>query len=801
MFLHMQVDWFLQERFDMCLVRRPESFRRARKIIMPGSSFSARGSQNLAADFWLAAARRAMAMVMVFCLLGYSGLYSAAPAAAAFGGFGGGGGGPAFISPYGFNDTETSLDNFLSATSLDIALDYSHGSDFSPSVSSAQSASRSISVVNSGSLNFQYSVSAGNFSGDAALCAALQLQSSRHGTSFAAMPLQEFAAATSTYDSLAGDWQFAASLPGEPDAFLQNKVCSFNLIFTAWQTDAANPEDGFYDIETMPSSVSSGSWTEPAAESPAPVYDSYVYQKNSNAADNYGSSQDLYINSKNGQQNQRIFIGFNFNFPSGTNISSSKLKLYMSSAPALPRVYEAYRAAGSWTESGINWNNQPAASSTPTASVGSGSSAGWLAWDVTSDVAAFASGTPNYGWLLKDGSEDYPSGAQAKFVSRDSSATGTRPYLEINFTSPPASTGHLVINEVYANVAPDKGDASKGEWLEIYNPTDSAVNLSGWEICDNSSCDILPGSPVIPSRSFVVVTPDASVFNAHWTLPAGAQLVDIGSDIGNGLSNSGDRVVLRDGTPGHAIVDAMSYGNDASYFVLPQAKPGVSYARIVKGYDNDVSSDWVMNAAPNPGTNPSQGGSEVMRFTADGIMVAADESGLPPVQDPTVAGKPFSNEEAGQIDSGQDAGSGTQDREDLSAGNASTTDESLKEPSGNSTSTADSLQDEKNNYDDNAESAGQGQQGGQNQNAGDSADSGQPAGQENSGATGQNSEISGDQLQEPAKTDDSDTNASDKQDVAEDSGGGKNQTQAEDSNKQASASPEDPPPVEGAENE
>ena len=44
---------------------------------------------------------------------------------------------------------------------------------------------------------------------------------------------------------------------------------------------------------------------------------------------------------------------------------------------------------------------------------------------------------------------------------------------------------HVVINEVDTN--PDGNDsATISEWVELYNPTDSDVDLSGWEIMFNN---------------------------------------------------------------------------------------------------------------------------------------------------------------------------------------------------------------------------------------------------------------------------------------------------------------------------
>ena len=64
-------------------------------------------------------------------------------------------------------------------------------------------------------------------------------------------------------------------------------------------------------------------------------------------------------------------------------------------------------------------------------------------------------------------------------------------------------TNHLAswgfrINKVYYDVAPDRGEEGLNEWVEIYNQTNTDLDISGWQICDNTSCDTLPTTPLIP---------------------------------------------------------------------------------------------------------------------------------------------------------------------------------------------------------------------------------------------------------------------------------------------------------------
>jgi hypothetical protein len=80
------------------------------------------------------------------------------------------------------------------------------------------------------------------------------------------------------------------------------------------------------------------------------------------------------------------------------------------------RTIEAYRAAASWTETGVSWLNQPSTAGTA-ATAASGN--GWREWTVTAHVGAMYSGA-NEGFVLRDQSEDAGgAGATQTYRSRE----------------------------------------------------------------------------------------------------------------------------------------------------------------------------------------------------------------------------------------------------------------------------------------------------------------------------------------------------------------------------------------------
>ena len=159
----------------------------------------------------------------------------------------------------------------------------------------------------------------------------------------------------------------------------------------------------------------------------------------------------------------------------------------------------------------------------------------------------------------------------------------------------------LKITKVYYDV--DSGHYEpcqewKSEWVEIYNPTSSPVNIKNWEICDNTDCDILSSSDLfIPAGGYAVITGKSTTWK-YWDIPAGVVKIVLDSPIGgDGLDNDGDRVILLRSNGNRA--DAMSYGTDTFIFnpSCPDVAEGNMLGRISldprPGYqDTDTAGDW-----------------------------------------------------------------------------------------------------------------------------------------------------------------------------------------------------------------
>lgn len=148
----------------------------------------------------------------------------------------------------------------------------------------------------------------------------------------------------------------------------------------------------------------------------------------------------------------------------------------------------------------------------------------------------------------------------------------------------PIETASVVINEIFID------GGSQYEWVEIYNPTNTEINLTGWKIADGNSEDVLPSVSPLPANNFAVIITSNSLVTG---IPSGAITIKLeDSEIGSGLNETGDTVTLKNSS---GDVDQVTYGNSTDL------NSGKTYSRISDGVDTDSDSDW-HTADPTIGT-------------------------------------------------------------------------------------------------------------------------------------------------------------------------------------------------------
>ncbi|MBN1517255.1 CotH kinase family protein [Candidatus Sumerlaeota bacterium] len=160
---------------------------------------------------------------------------------------------------------------------------------------------------------------------------------------------------------------------------------------------------------------------------------------------------------------------------------------------------------------------------------------------------------------------------------------------ELSGVAPPPT--NVIINEVMYFAA----GGSALEYVELYNPTNEAIDLSGMRLASDPGDGValvFPGGTIIEPGGFVVATNDAAALHAAYG--------DVGAVFGDftfGLNNAGDEVILFPATG--EFIDQIFYTATAPW---PEAAAGLgpSMELISPRLDNALGENW--SASLNEGT-------------------------------------------------------------------------------------------------------------------------------------------------------------------------------------------------------
>ena len=163
-----------------------------------------------------------------------------------------------------------------------------------------------------------------------------------------------------------------------------------------------------------------------------PSADSYINQQNPST--NYGGSVNIGVYSLS-PSIERVVIKFDLStIPSNAVVDSAAIFMYLNNAPSttISRTYDAHKITSpDWTEAGVTWNSNLGIASSPTGTTLTTKTKGWALWYVTSDISSMKSGN-NYGWEIKDRSENSADNFEGLFNSKEASTN--KPYLRVFYT-------------------------------------------------------------------------------------------------------------------------------------------------------------------------------------------------------------------------------------------------------------------------------------------------------------------------------------------------------------------------------
>ena len=143
----------------------------------------------------------------------------------------------------------------------------------------------------------------------------------------------------------------------------------------------------------------------------------------------------------------------------------------------------------------------------------------------------------------------------------------------INSAFGQTSDDHIVINEIDIN-PPGDDSASINEWVELYNPTNSDVDIGGWEIASTTILKktlTIPDGTIIESGSFLIFS-----YSKVW------------------FTDVSEVVQLRDNNEN--IIDETREMTDVD-------DDFKSWQRIYDGHDTNFESDWYFFTSTTGSTN------------------------------------------------------------------------------------------------------------------------------------------------------------------------------------------------------
>jgi RHS repeat-associated protein len=247
------------------------------------------------------------------------------------------------------------------------------------------------------------------------------------------------------YDSQTGQAVFAIPTPFAEDA---NGVFSGDVSYSLQQVG----QDFILTVNVSKEYLDSSDRQFPVTVDPSTdtlsgtTYDSFVMS--AYPSYNYWSTAEERAGWTSSTGICRSYMKFTLPSMAGYIVSSASLNLYEFSGNTSSANIEAHEIISNWSDTSITWNQRPNYNDI-NLGTNLANHAGWYSWDVSNLVTAWYSGRTNNGIMIKEDSEnDY----YRTFYSYE--ATGSKPYISINYSSASLPSANVVSNGVNSQ----KGD-------------------------------------------------------------------------------------------------------------------------------------------------------------------------------------------------------------------------------------------------------------------------------------------------------------------------------------------------------
>ena len=173
---------------------------------------------------------------------------------------------------------------------------------------------------------------------------------------------------------------------------------------------------------------------------------------------------------------------------------------------------------------------------------------------------------------------EFPDSSSTMKLDIQDAMTLTAVFLPTELTS-----GSLVINEINYNSSEDH---ESGDWIEIFNPGDMDIDISGYKLKDdnNDHSYNFPDETIIPSGEYLVISNDLEAFSELYS----SQIPIVGPfDFGFGGGGDEVRIFDQDGV----LVDSVSYDDESPWPLEPDGG-GPTLELKNSNLDNELAESW-----------------------------------------------------------------------------------------------------------------------------------------------------------------------------------------------------------------
>lgn len=163
--------------------------------------------------------------------------------------------------------------------------------------------------------------------------------------------------------------------------------------------------------------------------------------------------------------------------------------------------------------------------------------------------------------------------------------------------------GNVVFSEVLYDSSVSRD--TEGEWIELYNPQSTTVDIGRWTIQDNTSTLTIPRGTTIGPRTYLIIADGKTYFIGKYGCTPGVSYNSLK------LSNTGDYLILKNSSG--TVIDQVAWESGGSSIPgwgsssKPYADEGKSIRRSNPNSDTNTHSDWISNSYPQPDCGGSGG--------------------------------------------------------------------------------------------------------------------------------------------------------------------------------------------------